>query len=241
MTTAEARVAEVAATINKYAPGYRLAKKSASPLMRVLGRIFALMGSDFAGSFWTTLPRLDGGSTTYLPTSTDAGAPDYEWWVIVHEGVHAQQSRAMSRLAPLATLLYAALYLLPFWAGVACALYGVAALIAGLPLWPAIGAVLAAPLPAPWRARWELDAYEADTAAIYWYRGGMTPSDVDAQVADVVSDFTGWAYYRMWAFGKSVDAKMRATIAELGDGSYAMTPYMTDIRALAERYRAEDA
>jgi hypothetical protein len=234
------RASEVAAVVNRFAPGFRLQQKSASPLMRVIGAVFRPFAPAFMSAFWTTLPRLIGGSTSYRPTVTDAADFHGEAEVIAHEGLHAQQAGAATPVRRfIAGLRYVAGYLFP----TPLLLLGILLIAAGA-TWTGIAtAVLSlCPLPSPWRAGYEEAAYRVSAAADFW-RYGMTGDQQAAEIEWMVEQFTGWNYYKMAPFsGAALKARFEQWYAALeADAAETRTPYLVEIKALMLRYRAEDA
>jgi len=219
-----------AETVAQFAPGYVVADKADSRLQRAAGWCLARIGSPaYMESFWSTFPRLRGGAVTYRPAKV---LPDAEEaCVIFHEGVHAMQVKRAG--GP----LFAALYMFPQSLGALALLYGLVALVAGLPLWPALLAVGLAPLPAPWRCRWEAEAYEVSAAAAYWARGGMSAGEQEAFTQYVLRNFTTGDYYwmgKLW-YGARMRRRLDSWFAQLRVGAATTkTPYLLAVRAAVE-------
>ncbi len=240
------RITDMAGVVDKFAPGYRLKQKTASVLMGLIGGLMRMLGSpDFESAFWTTLPRLLGGSTTYRPSATDTAPEPGEFVVIAHEGLHAQQvGHGASPAARIwQAFRYAFLYLFPQSVGILGVLYAAVALIGDLPLWPAVTAALLAPLPAPWRSRYEEAAYRVSVAADYWHRGGMSAGDETAYTDWIVKQFTGPSYYFMAPFSTAaLRCRFGSWFAMLrSSASPTQTEYLVAVRGAVEQYRAEDS
>lgn len=241
------RVLDVVGVAERYAPGLKLDQKSYHRLHRWIGHA----SPAYLREFWTTLPRLDGsGSTIYRPTITDGeGEARNEFAVVAHEVMHANQTtRFQAKLGGrLGALAYAAAYGFPQVFAVLGALWGVLWAVCNLagvdlPWAPAMLAVCAAPWPAPYRIKSELEAYKVSAAADYWYRGGMSALETEAWVRNVTAHFTGPNYYYMgWCVGPWVRRQLRAWFKALRNGAgETATPFLIEIKVLCDRYRAED-
>ncbi len=241
------RILDVLGLADRFAPGLKLVQKSAYRLHRWIGAFSEAYLTDF----WTTLPRLNGsGCTIYRPSSTDTEDARNEFAVIAHELQHARQVAGLqSKVSkPLGVWAYGFLYAFPqglallgvLWAAVwlVCKLGG-----HDLPWWPAMLVVCAAPLPAPYRVKAELEAYEVSAAADYWYRGGMSALETEAWVQHVSANFTSSAYYFMAGplLGPWVRRRLRAWFKALRtDAAETQTEYLVAVKSLCNRYRAED-
>lgn len=169
--------------IRSHVPKWQVIAKAASCLHMVIGFLLSPF-MDYMGSFWTTI-----GYTSAYP---DGSRED--WESRAHEGRHACQAQKVSRLA------FYALYLFP-----QC-LVPVFILLGFLSPWLWLGAFICAlPLPAPWRAYWELDAYKITIFTMALQKR----QDVDRVIDAVVSQhFAGPTYYYMFPFRSYVRKKL---------------------------------
>jgi len=244
-----ARIQDIAALSARFAPGYKLQQKTASRSQRALGWFFrvVLKNPGYMQDFWTTTPDFDGSSTTYRPAKTDAAPEREEFDVIAHEMMHAQQAWRYhtSKLGLLwAAVRYSVAYLFP-------QLIGILGVLA-LPLWfvflgwwgffGLVPVATLAPLPAPFRAKREFEAYCVSLAMYFWYQGGFSDDDAKAKIDWATGYFDGPAYYYMVRDAAPIRAGFEAWVVALrAEAPETKTPYLVACRALAERYRAEDA
>jgi len=172
--------------IKKYVPKWKVIPKIDSWSHRLIAKLlvclrvisFGRVDIDYMGSFWTTL-----GYTAAYPEGDQ-----YDWETRGHEGLHGIQAR---RWTP---TLMGYLYLFPqsFLPLVFTALA-----IVYSP-WFYLGILVGlAPLPAPFRAYWELKAYEISVMLWEWQWGKDTDQVIEHMVEDI---FAGPTYYFMFPF-----------------------------------------
>lgn len=212
------RVAAAVALVRGFAPAFRLQAKSRSALHRALGWLLGRVGgAAYMTRYWSTV-----GYAAAWPTRFDQAWDGLAWVDVLHEGAHALQARRRGRL------LHTALYLCPQLG--ACGALLVLALC-GASWWALLPLLLLAPLPAPYRAWCELDAYEAQYAAAAWGLG------VALDTAALTAMVTGPAYWWMWPFRARVQARLDAFAAVVASGAVPADPYLAAVQALALRVR----
>ena len=201
-TPGEEKFQKVFDLIKSRVPKFRLRSKTQSRLMRFLGFLLSLVGvKDFLEKYWTTL-----GYTTYYIDGPD-GVADDEWMVLAHEGVHALQSKRLTRF------VMGFLYMLPQCLGAAflgasltMLVLAACGVVGWQCMWLACGLVLLAPLPAYWRMKFEIEAYYVfPMITMEW---GMK-----LDVRPIVDMFTGPAYYFMWPFKDEIESRLRTVHA----------------------------
>ena len=76
-----------------------------------------------------------------------------------------------------------------------------------------------APIPAPWRMMYEVEAYATGFAAFHWVQGQECPSlsreEVNTRLSGYVGQFTGWSYYKMWPFKSAVEERLHEKLQSL--------------------------
>lgn len=192
--------------IRYHVPEYDLKMKSESWLQRLIGKIMGMVGNKtYMTSFWTTI-----GYTTYRPSNPGWG----EWTVICHEGMHAIQARHMG------SIVMGMLYLIPLTLIAPIALLG---------FWHwwflIIAAACALPLPAYFRMKMEVEAYQISMAVTYWMTGNVPQSNIEY----IKKNFTGWNYYKMWPFKSSIDKKLLKKYEEIKNGEILKDLYPRQI------------
>jgi hypothetical protein len=97
--------------------------------------------------------------------------------------------------------------------------------------------VCAAPLPAPFRAMWEAEAYAVSYLMSFWVLGeelplpALTAEQVDSGMnvsrhhvlERALGNFTGWSYYRMWPWRRGVSVWISAHLRAAADGEWRQT------------------
>lgn len=179
----------------------RVKSKSESRLMRFLGTLL-FFNPSFMRDYTTTI-----GSTVYFPDGFVDRDPGAAWGVLAHEGKHIEQSKRIGPIrfslgylfpAPLALLAFGA-----FWSP-----------------WFLLALIFLAPLPAPWRVKWEREAYLV-TAVCDAARGWNITEDW--YVNFHVECYCGWGYYKpAWR-----RAKVRAQVRK--DMELALQIYRGEI------------
>lgn len=188
--------------------GVRIVRKQDSWLMRVLGKLL-FFNKRFMTDYYTTV-----GSTIYTPVGEDNVSDA----VLAHEYVHVYDARKLS--LPLFSFLYT------FPQCLALLSLGALAAIWWLPaLWFLTALVFLAPIPAPFRAWFEIRGYRMSLLV-------MTEGGPPAEwMLDWASKyFVGSDYYWMWPFKGSVErALARATDVK------NFSPYLGVLRTLRAR------
>ncbi len=165
--------------------------KSDSPLMKVIAFLIRPFNPRFMTDYLTVIPFL---GRIYVP-DRDRGL----WRSIAHEGVHLAQAKRDGQL------LFALKYLFP-QSLAPLALLAIAAIWWTPMLFALLFLLALAPLPAPWRVRYEREAYLV-TGALDHLRGYDIRS---SEYGDyMVNHYTGWGYYKP-AWG---ERKIRARVA----------------------------
>jgi len=190
--------------------GVRIIFKSQSLLMRILSKIlFWLPKDQFMNGYTTTLGRTIYLSDHYAGMSEPSAG---ETATLVHELVHVEQFERLGRVPmSLAYLFPQCLALLSLFSLLAI----------GGNLWfllCLLFLLFLAPLPAPWRMVYEVDAYCTGYAAFFWVHGKEVPlmdkQEIQRRLGGYLSQFTGWSYYKMWPFeedlAKRFDRKLTA-------------------------------
>lgn len=180
--------------------------KDQSWFMKFLA-MFLFFNKDFMTGYITTL-----GSTIYFPDATWVKENEYAAMkVLAHEVVHVNQADQYSKF------LFSILYLFPQCLAVLSLLAVLA--IFWLPfLWCLLFLIFLAPIPAPWRAKFEFEAYTMTLfiTNLQMKNGGFQDDKIDAELAiEAVSieknQFKSSMYWFMWPFslekefGKKID------------------------------------
>lgn len=166
--------------------GIKIRFKNQSKLMKALS-LFLFLNKNFMTQYTTTL-----GKTIYFPS---------EKWleenreraskVLCHELVHvADEDR-------IGSFVFRMTYLFPQW----MSLFALCALFVGP--WALAFLLFLAPLPAPFRAFWELRAYTVSDAVLYSQRQQF----IDTKW--LIKQFTSEKYYFMWPFQSSASKEIK--------------------------------
>ena len=181
MTLDDRVMAEVRRIILAHGLPLRIISKDKSPFMRFLNFFVGLFNHSFMTEYTTTIPFL---GRIYAPTKWYAQS---DWWrVLAHEGVHLVQARrdgqvrfALKYLFPQCLALLALLAIGAIW---------------WLPmLWCLLFLLMLAPLPAPWRVRYEREAYTVSAAC-----DKLIGFDIVSKlyIDYMQRHYTGWGYYK---------------------------------------------
>ena len=168
-------------TIKDYDLPMKVIVKDESWLMRTANVVVRIFNPRFMQDYATAIPFL---GRVYIPSSWYAD--DY-WRVLAHEGVHLQQGKIEGQLAfslkymfpqVLSLLALGAIGAIWFFPMLLCLLF----------------LLFLAPLPAPWRVKYEREAYLV-TAAIDKIHSKF---DITSNLYYdyMVEHHTGWAYYK---------------------------------------------
>lgn len=200
--------------------GVDILYKHESKLMRLISKLLFWMPKDsFMENFTTTI-----GSNIYLAGSycKRATCSDSETATIVHELVHVEQFQRLG-LVPMSLC-----YLFPQWLGI----LSLGALLAFTGnLWFLLFLLFLgflAPVPAPWRMIYEVEAYATGYAAYYWVQGRECPEmsleEVEQSLSGYINQFTGANYYFMWPFKKDVAQRLHGKLVALRDHEWSSLP-----------------
>ena len=176
--------------------------KDKSLFMKLLG-LLLFFNKGFMTKYITTI-----GSTIYFPNKEFVTSKDQaSISILAHELVHIQQAKAYG------TVLFSLLYLFP-----QC--LAIFSLLAPFSLWFLLCLVFLAPLPAPWRANFELGGY---TMSLYMLNVQLkffqNPPEKIYEFLNTEADrmsrtyFMGPSYWFMWPFG--VGDKLRNSIEDI--------------------------
>lgn len=169
--------------IKEFIPKFRARLKSSMFLHRLIGCLM-FFNPAYMTRFWTTI-----GYTAAYPEGGET-----RWTTLLHEGKHGLQSQKFSRLG------MGVLYLIP-------QVFAVFALLAFFNLWFLLALVFLLPLPAPWRKKFELEAYKVSVIVDQWATGSVSDNYIN-YIAE--ENFTGWNYYKMWWSSKKIKLELRA-------------------------------
>lgn len=172
---------EMDTLIRKYVPKWRVISKAGSTFYRILCWLppIVFFRKRFMEDFWTTV-----GYTTAYPVGGENG-----WEVRPHEGLHARQALRWTRVLFSVLYLFPQSFLLPL--GTFLALFI-------SPWFWALAALGAAPLPAPFRMLWELEAFKLSVMIEEWQWGYDGAVDYIDWIVNTC--FAGSTYYYMWPF-----------------------------------------
>jgi hypothetical protein len=206
--------------------GVTVRTKSESKLQRLIGALLFFNPSYMTG-FITTI-----GRGIWVPDSW-AGRP--RTWsdttTLVHELAHVHQYERIpwplfylaylfpQVLAPLALMAFLAIPFSNLW------------------LLNLLWLVCAAPIPAPFRAMYEAEAYVVSYLMRFWARGEdapFPPMDADGilhgdgsgthlMLRSRIPHFTGWNYYRMWPSERGVAEWMAHHLRATAEGEWSQT------------------
>lgn len=172
--------------ITRKIPNFEVRYKNENTIQRILGVLLTLFNSAYMTEFTTTFyPKVYFPSWRFVTDNADSA-----WRVLAHEYVHLCDNRD----SPLG---FRARYLLP-------QLLGVFATLTFLAMWTpwawlfVVFFAFFAPWPSSGRTAIELRGYTMSMAVDFWTYGAVPSGD---QLEWVISEFTGWGYYRMGGAG----------------------------------------
>lgn len=193
--------AELDEIAKKYVPKFKVISKEDSWFHRTIGFIFRA----YFTRYWTTI-----GYTAAHPPGRK-----HNWTTKIHEIQHARQSKKYTRVG------MGLLYLLP----------QILALLFILPAifvswWFLFGLLFLLPLPAYFRMKFELEAYQLSVMVDYWL-GRNTDYTID----HYTHQFVSLAYYVMWPFKSYVRGNLNAAwlLARFWDEVKDKDPYANDV------------
>ena len=169
--------------------------KDESKFMKFLA-FCMFFNKDFMTGYITTL-----GYTIFFPTRRWTEARD-PWDITAHEYIHMEQFRKNA--------LQGVLYLFPQVLAVLSLLSLLAIWLSSWWLMSLLFLLTLAPLPAPWRMKYEMEGYSADMAIEYWRHG--------SQMIDPGYVFSNAGYYWMWPFKKDVAKRIAAAKMSIANG-----------------------
>lgn len=172
-------------------------------------------------NFTTTI-----GNTVYFPTrSSFENQPTLWTEVLAHELRHLHDSAAYP-------VVFQVSYLLPQL----MAVLAVPFLIMGITMGPwwllGLAFVLClAPLPAPWRKKWEMAGYTTSMAVLYW-ESNWNPTSLPGYF---VKNFTSSSYYFMWPFGKNVKSELEWAMTQITSGDILSDPFYAKLKTIVSK------
>jgi len=232
-----------------------LAFKDKSVLMWFANRVARLFNPRFMTDYHTT-----SGSTVYIISEEHAlERQESTAKVMAHEYTHIHDRRRVN------TWLYSAGYLFPqilalpalghllvgflFSFPMPNRVLAWVGLVTGLATAATLGAVFIgtwtlilfafiaflAPLPAPWRTKWELRGYMMSLAMNYWRYGSIRDESMDW----IEKQFTGPGYYFMWPFKKSARKKLEKAATAVTSGVVLLDPFFKLVYEAVQASRKE--
>lgn len=222
---AQKKFDEAVRLVSLYVPNYKVTFKSQSRLHRAVGWLLSKLGNtQYLSSFWTTI-----GNWTARPSICEKGATETEWQVILHEGQHAKDSKAIGFLT------FCFLYLFPQIVGILGVLFGIGCLVAiplGASPWLLLGLLsllFLLPLPALGRAILEARGYTVTLAVAFW-SGDV--GNGEAFLKAFEDNFVGGAYYYMLPIRRIVRWYFRGKLQELKTNTMALDSYLAACKTL---------
>lgn len=195
--------------VRKQIPNMEIRYKTDSTLMKVLGVLMWLFNRHFMTRYVTTLyPHV------YFPSREFV--EEHPWRatkILAHEFVHLWDRK---RVGPWFSFRYALpqlLFVVPLLTLIVCSFITIPHKTLWLILLGSQTVMFLLPWPSTGRRNIEIRGYAMSLGVNYWAYGGLTQHSKDW----VASQFTGWAYYKMWPFKgdtkKIVDAIEEKLIA----------------------------
>lgn len=175
-------------------PGFVVVPKSESLLQRVIGKLM-FFNRAYMERFTTTLyPKVYLGAGSVEQTDRGQAA------LLAHEFVHLWDQKRSRIGFPLK-------YLFP-------QVLALGALGAFWHLWCLAFLLALLPIPAYWRMQYELRGYAMNCAMQFWMNGYIDPD----YKKFVVSQFTGWNYYRMWPDTVDMESRLKMVEKDIRSG-----------------------
>jgi hypothetical protein len=210
MSTAYDRLKRFEAALAKRLPGFAIEYKDESTLMKIIGAIM-FFNKAFMTGFVTTI-----GYKVYFPTRTavESMRGNGRIGTLAHEYRHAKDASRLTRV------LFGALYLFPQLLAIMALLSWLVLgplMLFGVMSWswwlliPLLSLLFFAPLPAPFRKKYELYGYKMSLFAEneFLKEAGVSSEDrlnyLKAMAERKNAHFTGANYYFMWPFGVEED------------------------------------
>lgn len=211
MKTAQELVAQSNALVKSYVPKWRTISKERSLLHKIISWLppIIFFRKDYLENFWTTV-----GFTAAHPIGQES-----DWDTIPHEGVHGRQALRWTRL------FFGFLYLFP--QSLLIPLVVILSLLYSPWLWLGM-LIAAAPLPAPFRAWWELEAYKVSVMIWEWQWARNTDEIIDNIIK---GSFAGPSYYFMMPFTGWVKKELEEARRQAVNWRFVADkdPYLNDV------------
>lgn len=169
---------------------FNIKYKNQSIFMKFLG-ILLFFNKEFMSKYITTI-----GNTIYFPNEEFVqNNPEPAICILAHELMHIRQAEKYGKI------IFSILYLFP-----QC--LALLALLAPVSLWFLVFLICLAPLPAPWRTKFEREGYTMSLFMFYEQLkiNQTTPDKIRASLLEHSQKinnlyFKGSAYWFMWPFG----------------------------------------
>jgi hypothetical protein len=163
--------------------------------MKIISYILFFLPT-FMSDYITTI-----GSTIYYPSQTFITNDEEDAMIVLaHEVVHVTQANKYGKV------LFGLMYLFPQCLAL-LSLLSIFAIIWTPFLWCLLFLVFLAPIPGPWRARFEFQAYSMSLYVLdlvlrrYGYADDQRRSQLTASANKINYQFKSSAYWFMWPFG----------------------------------------
>jgi hypothetical protein len=207
--------------IEEYDPDFQMKVKEESTLMKLLSYIL-FFNKDFMSGFITVV-----GSTVYIPRERFKATNLRIWWTLAHEWRHLVQHKKYTGPG------FSLLYLFPQILAVFSLLGILAIWFSNWWLLSLLFLVCLAPLPAPWRKKFELEAYTVTIAASVWSQGVV----YQEQLESIAENFYGKWYYFMWPFKKSIKKDLENEVRNVISGKYDNDLVFKQLKEILESSR----
>jgi len=206
-------------------PGYRLVKKEDSKFMKFLA-IILFFNRGFMTRYTTTI-----GKTVYMPGNRVTVGGTAIIPILAHEAHHIWDSTR-----PWVSLFYAIGYLMP-------QILTVFSLLALLAIWYSNWWLISLacllfilPIPAPIRMWVERRGYLMTLACRLWMW-----NNADKSLSNVLSQFTGWGYYKMWPFRRSLENWFKYQMECIKQNKFPTPVYSTVLEFLKKEKLAPNS
>lgn len=183
---------------------FKLKVKEESSLMRFLNFFLKRINKNFMSGYVTTI-----GSTVYFPAHRFLD-PKGMWPTLAHEAYHVWRGKKLT------FLLHAFLYLFPLTLIPLILLSLLAIWFSNFWLLNLLWLLCAAPLPAYFRMKEEMEAYIMTMACHWWYGRSIS----DGLIAHIASKFLKSDYYWMYPFKKAIYKHLERERALIQEGKY---------------------
>lgn len=204
--------------IQEVTPGLRIVKKEDSRLMRFLA-IILFFNKGFMTEYTTTI-----GKTIYMPSQTLSSSGTAIIVTLAHEAQHIWDFYRF-RFMPIP---WAILYLFPQILAPLALLSFLAVEYSNWWLVSLSFLIFLAPLPAPFRMIIERRGYLVSLACCHWMWNNADSTTIE----NVVNQFTGWEYYKMWPFYGSLTRWFKDELYFIKEGSFPSPVYRSALKFL---------